>query len=144
MDLWATDAGCVLMAEYFECMAKKMLIATTLDLHENPGIPEVWPARFMKRSKRSHYSQYQKNKLYVDTMIELGFLSLGDNRRRPANPRYKACFTLADENVSWVLIEILEFLLRKNEKERTGLRSLLRWTLAGADRGTMDHPLIQG
>jgi len=132
------------MAEYMgnliEC-TPLVYLSTILELHDNPGLPEMWTARFLNK-KHVHKVLRHRNRMRLGKLFDHNLVTVGDDGR--LGSEHKPCFVLADENVSWLLIEILELVLRRLEKEQVAARALLRWTQTGPDRGLLNHPMLTG
>ncbi len=130
-DLWATDSGRAAMADYFERLtrAPSGVYSALLFLHENPqDFTEHW-ALLTKTTKRPKWER-----LANDGFIKYHY----SKRRRKAKPLY----TLADENVTWLLIEVLQLILRRIEKERASARALLRYASSGPENGDFEQTLV--
>jgi len=121
-----------MMTDYLERLASapSEVLSALLFLHENPqDFIEHW--RYTGRWRQYYTAPWRR-------LVEDGFIQFHHEKKRQKS---RAVYTLADENVTWLLIGVLELILRKIERQRCDVRSFLRYASAGPDRGDFEQVL---
>lgn len=121
------------MADYLDRLLGPSVTETLsaiLFLHENPqDFIEHW--RRGAHCRQYHLPAWKR-------LEEDGFIKFTHSK---VQRKAKAIYTLADENVTWLLISVLELILRKVERQRSDVRSMLRYAAMGPDRGTFEQTM---